>query len=128
VIKTEKGRQASIFCHTKVIGIFVKNFPLTCEFYKSRNQSAIRRQVADIIFVRDLPSGNVDCPELLAEINIKVPSFHSRNKELSVVPFYEKNCGKNSFFPRALESANKVHLDFFLSLIVDTLEMLFFMF
>lgn len=80
---------------------FVTNSLLTNESYKPIQESIaldslqLKRQVADIIFIYNLLNGNIVYPKLLALINIRVPSYQSRNKELFIITFYKKNCDKN---------------------------------
>jgi len=75
----------------------------------------LRRQLFDIMFVYDLLNYNVVSPELLAQVNFRIPSFHSRNHDLFAIPFFKSNSSNDSFFVRALKLANlvSISLDFF---------------
>jgi len=75
----------------------------------------LRRQLFDIMFVYDLLNYNVVSPELLAQVDFRIPSFHSRNHDLFAIPFFKSKSNNDSFFVRALKLANlvSISLDFF---------------
>lgn len=52
---------------------------------------------------------------ILAQINIQISSYYSRNHDLFVVPYFKSKSGKVSFLVRALQLANKlfIALDFY---------------
>ena len=72
-----------------------RGFPqdvLTKEFEVDALQK--RRICSGVIFVADLIRGDIDAPELLANINIHVPKVNTR----SSVPFYIPTCLKDVYF------------------------------
>jgi hypothetical protein len=71
------------------------------------NTLADRRLEANLIFLRRLIDGHVDSPELLAQINFKVPSFHSRQLIIFSLPKFNTNYAKNRPLYRMMSIANK---------------------
>jgi hypothetical protein len=59
---------------------------------------ADRRISASQNFSRKLMDGSINCPDLLCEINFKVPNFHSR----SHYPFFIPICTTNYSFNRPI--------------------------
>jgi hypothetical protein len=100
---------------------FINNIPIsresvgTVQCSISLDSLSLRRKLADVLFIYDLLNGNIDCPYLLEKLGIRVPSYFSRSKELFIIPYFLKKSGANSFFPRALNIANKMSfsLEFF---------------
>jgi len=71
------------------------------------NTLADRRLEANLIFLRRLIDGLVDSSELLAQINFKVPSFHSRQLTIFSLPKCNTNYAKNQPLYRMMSIANK---------------------
>jgi len=74
----------------------------------------VRRDVADIAFIYGLLNGRIDCPELLARIDIRVPSS-TRSREVFGRRFHATLYDYNNPMSRALRNANTLsrEVDFF---------------
>jgi len=49
-----------------------------------------RRLDDDVMFVYKLLNGDIDCPEILQKIGLKVPSFNSRHNPPYAIPHSKK--------------------------------------
>ena len=71
---------------------------------------ALRRDVADIIFLVKIFRGLIDSPKLLAEINLRVPS-NNRSQELLSRGYHRTNFDFNSPLARFVRLVNRVALN-----------------
>jgi hypothetical protein len=75
-------------------------------------------KLTDIMFIYDLINYNIVCPELLSEIDFRIPYLITRNADLFFVPHFKTNSSTNYFLHRVLFLTNNIcmYLDiFFLS-------------
>lgn len=68
---------------------------------------ADRRISASQDFLRKLMDGSIDCPDLLSELNFKVPNFHSRSPYPFFVPICTTNYSYNRPIFRIMRIANE---------------------
>lgn len=68
-----------------------------------------RRVSSDLKFLEKLLNNGINCPELLALVNFRVPSFLSRINPPFCAPFHHSNYGKNSPVSRLMHVANYFH-------------------
>ena len=73
---------------------------------------AARRTKQQRLFIFDLISGNVDCPELLMQIPWNVPPRRFRNSPLLAIPFHRTNYGCNNCFTLCLRLFNDICCEF----------------
>lgn len=89
-----------------------------------------RRKIACSIFVLDLLMGKVNCPELLCDMGIFVPSRPLRSHEFLSIPFHRSNYGRNEPLTNCMANFNAVFdvLDFNLSreVLVDRVKMKYY--
>lgn len=76
-----------------------------------------RREIADLVYLSKIASGEVNCPELLAKLKFKTPSKPVRFNNLLCIPPASSNYRQNSYLWRACGSFNlalrQVNLDLF---------------
>lgn len=74
--------------------------------YLSLQSLQSRRMAADLCFLRNLLSGEIDCSTLLDMITLNTCG-RARNSELFRVPFHPTNYGYNSLMTRIVRLANR---------------------
>lgn len=67
-----------------------------------------RRRLLSLRFGYQLVHGNMDCPQLLGNINFKVPAFNSRNNNTFHIPFHRTLYGQNNPLDRLLSNLNSL--------------------
>jgi len=74
----------------------------------------VRRKVADVVMLFKILRGVVDCPALLAEINLRIPS-RTRSQDLFCRQHYSTLYDYHSPLARVVRQANLVarEVDFF---------------
>ncbi|CAK1580211.1 unnamed protein product [Parnassius mnemosyne] len=87
----------------------------------------MRRQIADITFLLKIASSEIDCPDLLEKLNIKIPK-NVRRKVPLLLPATKTNYRQNSYMYRASKYFNTVsqlfNLDLFNSSIISARRVL----
>lgn len=68
----------------------------------------LRRTVADAIFLVKVVRGDIDCPQLLQLVKLRVPEVMTRKKAVLNVPQCSTNYEQNSFFVRASTVVNRL--------------------
>lgn len=76
----------------------------------------MRREIADISYLLKITTNLIDCPELLSEISIVVPTKHLRTITTIHLPVAPTNYKQNSFIWRASNYFNKISTLFDLDL------------
>ena len=66
-----------------------------------------RRKINDMIFLYKVINGIYDCPSLLNEMNIRVPSFNSRQTDFFYTQASRINARKNSPLIRTMNEYNE---------------------
>lgn len=90
------------------------NDPLRLPPYEQRCQLisletlASRRTLSERMFVFDVLSGNLDCPELLQRINFSVPSRSLRRHSALWLPRHRTNFGENNPIDRCCRKFNEI--------------------
>lgn len=90
------------------------NDPMNLPDYPSRcmlislDTLSTRRLKLQQMFVFDLLEGNIDCPELLQQINFNVPPRALRSFPAINVPFHRTSYGHNSPYSSCLRAYNNV--------------------
>lgn len=86
------------------------NLPSYPERLKLINLESLsaRRIRSQRLFIFDLITNNIDCPDLLELIPWNVPSRRLRNSVLFVIPFHRSNFGYSNCFHMCLRSFNDV--------------------
>lgn len=87
--------------------INLPHYPDRCQLIKLESLSA-RRINLQRIFIFDLITGNIDCPELLQQMPINVPPRRFRRSPLLAIPPHRTNYGVNNPFHFCLRSFNTV--------------------
>jgi hypothetical protein len=73
-----------------------------------------RRLVFDAAFVYKILNGEIDCPESLQKVGLKVPSFNSRHNPLFAIQQSKTNYFSNSPMYRLPTLCNQIkNFDFF---------------
>ncbi|KAL0881298.1 hypothetical protein ABMA27_001181 [Loxostege sticticalis] len=67
-----------------------------------------RREIADFIYLLKIVTAQIDCPHLLAKINLNVPRKILRRNTLLYLPKVNSNYRQNSFLWRASSKLNKI--------------------
>jgi Reverse transcriptase (RNA-dependent DNA polymerase) len=67
-----------------------------------------RREIARILFVFDILSGKVSSPPLLAEVGLRVPSYHTRRRKFFQIDYHRTNYGTFEPINAALHSFNEI--------------------
>lgn len=85
-----------------------------CNYFRLDTLELRRRQY-DVILLKDILSGNIDCNLLLEKINFQTPSFRTRHSALFCVPRVSTNYAQNSVMCRLARTYNKYYstLDLF---------------
>ena len=87
------------------------SYPERCQLINLETLAA-RRVKLQRLFVFDLFSGNIDCPDLLGEIPLNVPPRRFRSSSLLTIPLHRTNYGQNSPFCACLSAFNVVSVNF----------------
>jgi len=66
-----------------------------------------RRITANQIFLQKLIDGSINCPELLSQINFKIPSFEARSHYPFFIPLCTTNFIRNKPMFRMMRIANE---------------------
>jgi hypothetical protein len=74
--------------------------------YLKLNSLADRRVNANLSFLYKLLNNSIDAPDLLSEVNFRVPNLHSRSPAPFYVPFHHTNYGRNQPIHRMMRLAN----------------------
>lgn len=82
-------------------------YPDRCKLIDLETLSS-RRIKAQRLFIFDLLTGNIDCPELLEQFSWNVPPRRFRSSPLLAIPFHRTNFGYNSCFDICLRYFNNV--------------------
>ena len=80
-----------------------------------------RRTSNDLIFLYRVINNQSDCPLILEKLNIRVPSYFSRNNDFFYIPYHRIDARKNSPIIRSMREFNELtavcpKVDFSLSL------------
>lgn len=67
-----------------------------------------RREIADIIYILNITSGNLDCPELLNKLSFNAPTRSKRHFPPLSVKCVSSKYRQNSFLIRASRCLNNV--------------------
>ena len=67
-----------------------------------------RRTNHDLIFLHKMLNNEIDCPFLLEKLNIRVPSFFSRNRDFFYVPNIRIEAKRNSPLTRSMRKFNEL--------------------
>lgn len=93
-----------------------ENYQQLCKKYHLLPLS-IRRETADLTFLLKIASGSIDCPALLSNINLRLPTRQLRFNPPLFLPLASTNYRRNSFMWRASKNFNelskKVDIDLF---------------
>lgn len=65
-----------------------------------------RRKVLDMGLLWDVVRGRLDCPELVAQLALRVPARRTRHTPLFAVPLHHTNYGRNAVLTRILHTYN----------------------
>ncbi|KAG8316280.1 hypothetical protein J6590_055023 [Homalodisca vitripennis] len=68
---------------------------------------ALRRDVADVVLLWKIVNGRMNCPDLLAEIDLRVPA-NTRSRDLLGRRYHSTNFDFNSPFARFIRLGNQV--------------------
>jgi len=79
--------------------------PILC--YLKLSSLSDRRVLANLNFLNKLVNESIDAPELLAEVNFKIPGRSSRLFALYCVPLHHTNYGHNHTIYRKMNLANE---------------------
>lgn len=94
-------------------------FPLTYENYEAARKAINlerlqhRRVKADVCLLFKIVNGIFNCPELLSQFGLRVPSRQTRQTELFACKFHRCNYGIHSPISRITANGNKLDIDFF---------------
>ena len=100
----------------KFVKFYCYKFGIT---YSSDNYETIRKQLglestserrmySDLMLLHKIINYENDCPYLLEKLNIRVPTFFSRNVEFFYTPFSRVDARKNSPLIRSMDTFNKI--------------------
>lgn len=91
-------------------------YPVRCKLLGLETLST-RRQIACTLFIHDILTCKIDCPDLLFSIGINAPVRSLRNPPFLVIPFHSTNYGRNEPLSNAiaLYNSNCFLLDFHFS-------------
>ena len=84
------------------------NYSSLCTLFNTQSLQS-RRKVSDLCFFNKVLTHNINCPYIVGEISLNVPSRILRYKPTFNVHF-RLQCRKNSFHLRVMEMANKLDL------------------
>lgn len=84
-----------------------------------------RRTCFSVIFIRDILSYHIKCPQLLRFVNLRVPQRDFRNSNLLLEYFHRTNYGLNEPISRCIRETNLVcsRIDIFSNCTRDTFKM-----
>jgi hypothetical protein len=68
----------------------------------------LRRKVSDLVYLTKILSGSVDSPELIMNIDFRIPRASSRHYRPLAIPQTKTNYRQNSYFVRAARSMNEL--------------------
>ena len=84
------------------------NYSSLCTLFNLQSLQS-RREVSDLCFFNKILTNNINCPYIVGEISLNVPSRILRYKPTFNIHF-RLQCRKNSFLLRVMEMANKLDL------------------
>ena len=89
----------------------MKTYDSLCSIFNLR-PLLIRRHISDLTFFNKLLHNKVDCPYLVGETTLKVPSTLRRLRKQSNLFYTDSRllCRKHSFMPRILNKVNQLSL------------------
>lgn len=82
-------------------------YPDRCQLI-SLEPLTVRRVKMQRLFVFDILNGAIDCPALLEQISLQIPSRRLRNTPMIAIPYHRTNYGFNNPFDSCLRSFNVV--------------------
>lgn len=68
----------------------------------------LRRDINDVIFLVKTFRGQVDCPDLLNKLGLRIPTRRTRSRPLLSIPRSNSNYRHNTFVIRAAETYNRL--------------------
>lgn len=83
--------------------------PPTPETLFTWSHLSIGRDLIDMVFVHDVLTNRINCPDVLNLIGFRTPISNKRHSDLFRVRKFKTECSENSFFTRALfTNANEI--------------------
>ena len=70
-----------------------------------------RREISDLVFLLKIAQGSLDCPDLLAQLNIYSPQIPIRRNRILSLPATATNYKRNTYMWRASNNFNRLLLD-----------------
>lgn len=68
----------------------------------------LRREIADVTYLLKIATAKIDCPQLLAELSLKVPHRNFRSNPTLYLPKANTNYRQNSYLWRACNKFNQL--------------------
>ena len=84
------------------------DYPSLCAMFNLQSLQS-RRKVSDLCFFNKILTNNINCPYIVGEISLNVPSRVLRYKPTFNISF-RLQCRKTSFILRVMEMANRLDL------------------